>query len=752
MLSVVACIVVQHDLRLVVVAALVCAIACGAAFGFHRKSLTAAGRAQWAWMALTGLVAGSGVWATHFVAMLAYMPGVPLGFEPVLTVASWATAVIGMGVGFAVPVLQPGRAAAVAGGGLAGMAVSAMHFMGIGAMRAQAQMTWDERYVAAALVICAAAGAGAFYARMRLRGRLGWVVPTVLLVLGIVLLHFTAMTALTLTPDPTQPVPHEAVGRGVLVVATVALAALLVTAGACLAWMERVGRRATLRGLRDALDVVPSALSFYDTANRMVSWNRAYAELLREIGVEAKEGLTRMEMVEAALRAGWRPVDGGDYLDRRRDASNGASPPLALRTPDGRWIRHESFATADGGGVTVMTNVTEQEEAARALADARDAAEAANRAKSQFLANMSHEIRTPLNGVLGVADVLAGTKLDGNQQELVSVIRTSGALLNSLLTDLLDLARVEAGVTELKHEPVSLAELAGAVRSLYAPHAEQKGLELVLEVDPQAGRVACDGRRLRQVLGNLVSNAVKFTERGQVAIRVARIGERVTFAVRDTGAGFDSTLKDALFGRFQQADESSTRRHGGAGLGLAICREYVSLMGGELDCSSAPGQGSTFAFTLDLPRLPEPALAEGLAAAASIGVEPGRFRVLVVDDNEINRQVLGLILDAAEIEHAEAENGRAGVEAATTGGFDAVLMDIQMPVMDGFEATRRIRAWEQDCGRGRMPIFIVSANGLQEHVDAGVAAGADGHLNKPVSVPELLGMLEPHAMAAREAA
>jgi CheY-like chemotaxis protein len=268
--------------------------------------------------------------------------------------------------------------------------------------------------------------------------------------------------------------------------------------------------------------------------------------------------------------------------------------------------------------------------------------------------------------------------------------------------------------------------------------------------EADCGRVTCDAMRLRQVLGNLVSNAVKFTDAGSVAIRVSRNGHRVTFAVRDTGVGFDDTMKAALFGRFQQADDSSTRKHGGAGLGLAICKEYVGLMGGELDCVSAPGAGSTFAFTIDLPRLPD--VEAPPAPAPEIDAGAGRFRVLVVDDNEINRQVLGLILDAAGIEHAEAEDGRIGLDAAMTGGFDAVLMDIQMPVMDGFEATRRIRAWEATAGRSRMPILIVSANGLQEHVDAGLAAGADGHLNKPVSPPELLAALEPHAMAARAAA
>jgi CheY-like chemotaxis protein len=257
--------------------------------------------------------------------------------------------------------------------------------------------------------------------------------------------------------------------------------------------------------------------------------------------------------------------------------------------------------------------------------------------------------------------------------------------------------------------------------------------------------VTCDGLRLRQVLGNLVSNAVKFTEAGEVAICVIREGERVTFQVRDTGPGFDEDLKARLFGRFQQADDTSTRKHGGAGLGLSICQEYVRLLGGELDAVSRPGAGATFWFTLTLPPLAAP---QSPATGAAEDRPAGRFRVLVVDDNAVNRQVLGLILDSIGVEHSEAEDGRQGLDAAMTGGFDAVLMDIQMPVMDGFEATRRIRAWEASVGRPRMPIFIVSANCLQAHVDAGLQAGADAHLAKPVSVPKLVAMLEPHAAAA----
>jgi signal transduction histidine kinase/ActR/RegA family two-component response regulator len=755
MLSVLTCIFVQHDLRLVVVAALICATACCAAFGFHLRSLRAsASPTRLAWMGLTGLVAGSGVWATHFVAMLAYLPDVPIAYAIPGSVLSLATAIVGMGLGFAMPVFQPGRAAALVGGVTTGASVAAMHFMGIAAMRTQARFEWDAGFVIASVLIGAAGAAGAFYARTRLRGRAEWLAPALGLVLAIVGLHFTAMTAVTLVPDPALAFPEHLIGRGTLALATVAMAVLIFAAAASLIWMERVGRRSTLSGLRDALDVVPSALSFYDADSRLVSWNRAYADHMTECGVEVVEGLQRAEMVEAAVRAGWQPVDGGDYLEQRKHATAAPAPAVYLRTPDGRWLRHEAFSTADGGGVTVMTDVTEQQETARILAEARDSAEAANRAKSQFLANMSHEIRTPLNGVLSAADLLSGAKLDARQRELVEVIRSSGGLLNTLLTDLLDLARVEAGAEALRPEPVSLAELVASVVGLHRSSAEHKGLVLDVEMDAAAGAHAlCDSLRLRQVLGNLVSNAVKFTDAGRVAVLVSRSGDQVTFQVRDTGIGFDDAHKATLFGRFQVGDDSSTRQHGGAGLGLAICQQYVRLMGGELDAASKPGHGAVFGFTLDLPALaaPQPDETDVADEVERDPAEAGRFRVLVVDDNAVNRQVLGLILDSVGIEHAEAEDGREGLDAVTTGGFDAVLMDLQMPVMDGFEAMRRIRAWESQAGRPRLPIYVVSANCLQEHVEAGAAAGADGHLNKPVSVPELLAALEPHAAAAMAA-
>jgi signal transduction histidine kinase/NO-binding membrane sensor protein with MHYT domain/CheY-like chemotaxis protein len=753
MFAVLTCIYEGHDLRLVVVAAIICAAACLAACGFHVRSLRTRDAMRWAWLGVAGLTAGAGVWATHFVAMLAYEPTLPVGYDGLGTAASLAISIGGMSLGFALPVLARGRASRLAGGALTGLAVAAMHYTGILAMRAQAQVVWEPGYVVASVLLGALLAMAAFESRAHFRGLREILVPAGLLVLAIVSLHFTGMTAVTLAPDPAVAVPNELTSRALLAAATGGLAALILAAVGSLIWMERMGRRSTLKSVRSALDVVPAGLAFFDPNGRLTAWNAAFAEMMAGCDCPPAAGALRQKFVEAAIMAGWQPSVPEDAATRWANHVDGqTTPPSELRLPDGRWIRHESFATHDGGGVTVMTDVTEQRESARAMAEARDAAEAANRAKTEFLANMSHEIRTPLNGVLGVADILMQGQLTAKQREQVGIIQASGSLLNALLGDVLDLARVESGAVELRLERTNVAGLLRSVRDLFGVRADEAGLALVAAIGPDADAdVVCDAVRLRQVLGNLVSNALKFTPSGQVTLAAIRDGDRVRFEVRDTGEGFDDAQRATLFQRFRQGDSSSTRRHGGAGLGLAICDEYVRLMGGELDCESRPGEGSVFRFDLDLPAL-EPREPEFDVEEPDEPVAGEGFRVLVVDDNIVNRQVLQLILESAGIDHESVENGQEAVDAVTHGAFDAVLMDIQMPVMDGLEATRRIRAWETESRRPRAPIYIVSANCLPEHVEAGQAAGADGHLNKPVTVAELLGALAPHVNDARRAA
>ncbi len=373
---------------------------------------------------------------------------------------------------------------------------------------------------------------------------------------------------------------------------------------------------------------------------------------------------------------------------------------------------------------------------------AQQRAEAANRSKSEFLANMSHEIRTPLNGVVGVADMLAAAPLGPREKEMVEIIRDSGQSLERLLSDVLDLARVEAGRMTIEVASFHAGDLLRSVAALSRLRADEKGLELACEVGPQLeGWFLGDAIRVRQILTNLVSNSVKFTTAGSVTISGSSPAPgRLRFVVADTGVGFNSDDKQRLFDRFQQADGSITRRFGGSGLGLAISRQLALLMGGEFDCESTPGKGSTFWFEADF------AAAE---AVRPLSPTPSRelgddraIQVLLADDHATNQTVIRMMLDEFGAETVTVSNGAEAVEAAKGRDFDVILMDMQMPVMDGLEATRRIRRMEAEAGARRTRIIMLTANALPEHREASRAAGVDGHLSKPVTVADLMTALE----------
>ncbi len=390
-------------------------------------------------------------------------------------------------------------------------------------------------------------------------------------------------------------------------------------------------------------------------------------------------------------------------------------------------------------GFSALRRTRDLARATAALVAQREAAENANRAKTEFLANMSHEIRTPLNGVIGVAGMLGATKLSARQREMVEIVRSSGQMLDRLLSDVLDLARIEAGRIDLESEAFELGAAARAIAALLELRVREKGLTFHLDIAPDAD-VAIQGDvvRLKQILTNLLSNAVKFTHEGEVAMRVERDGDRLRFTVTDTGVGFDAADKDRVFGRFQQADGSITRRFGGSGLGLAISRQLAELMGGDLDCDSAPGRGSCFTLTLPFVAAEmRPIETTPLAAHADdLGLVD--LRVLLADDHPTNRKVVELMLTRPGLTLIMVENGRQALEAYAAQPFDLVLMDMQMPVLDGLSATRALRALEQQRGLAPAPLVMLTANALPEHVAAALAAGATRHLAKPITAEALL--------------
>ena len=377
-----------------------------------------------------------------------------------------------------------------------------------------------------------------------------------------------------------------------------------------------------------------------------------------------------------------------------------------------------------------IRDISERTAQAAALRRAIAEAEAANQAKTTFLTNMSHELRTPLNGVIGVVDLLSQTDQTDHQRELTSIIQTSSDHLRRLIGDILDLSRIEAGELILNHAPMSLTDLVSDVAAVSGLMAEEKGVALRtdLAIDLPA-HVTGDALRLKQVLTNLVANAVKFTEQGTVSVRVDRSGDSYRFAVSDTGIGFDAQLRETIFGRFQQADGTITRRYGGSGLGLAICSELVTAMGGTLDCQSEVGRGSTFWFTIPLAEV-----SRASGDADKTAESPPRLeRVLVVDDNPTNRRVADLILQTIGVHATCVEDGDQAVDAFLSDSFDAILMDMMMPVMDGATATRAIRDIERKSGQARTPIIMLTANSLPQHIEASLEAGADLHLPKPMN-------------------
>jgi len=374
------------------------------------------------------------------------------------------------------------------------------------------------------------------------------------------------------------------------------------------------------------------------------------------------------------------------------------------------------------------------------IKESRRAAEIATRAKSEFLAMMSHEIRTPLNAVVGCAQLLERTPLDDRQRPLVEALSHGGALLTQVINDILDFSKIEAG--RLSIEPVS-CDVAAIVRrtaEFWRPRVEEAGLSLEVEVEPAAARaVLLDVTRLEQILFNLVSNAVKFTERGGIRIAGRVTGERdggldIVLAVTDSGIGMTEDVLARLFRPFEQAAPSTTRRFGGTGLGLAICRKLAALIGGAITAQSQPGQGSTFEVVLWAPIAP--AEMEPLPAVPDGVWTTPRLQILVAEDNPANRMVVEHFLAPLGAAVTFVTNGREAVEACAVQPFDVILMDVQMPVLDGMEATRRIRAG--DGPNAGTPILALTADALDSQREACARAGMNGHVAKPIDPRALL--------------
>ena len=770
-----------YDGSLVILSYIVASFAAYVALNLASRVSASQGGVARSWLAGGAVSMGSGIWSMHFIGMLAFRLPIPMTYDVPLTLISM---VIGILVsGFALFTIKRSALTLkrlLISGVFMGIGIAAMHYTGMAAMQMFPPIRYDAWLWLASVAIAMAASVVALWIAFQLRSesvahvvykRIG-----AALVMGVAItgMHYTGMAAAHFSPDTVCLGDPQQINNLWMAALIAGCSVLFLTGTLFISVFD--ARASSIQKLAESLhssnEKLTAEIAERKRANEAL---RASEERLRIVFDRAAVGIVQTSPAGEFVQVNREVCD---MLGYARDELLGLTFAQIVHADDlAANIEHqrklkgdnadtytlkERYIRKDGTPMWVSTTVSRvngiggkyesavaviednpEHEQNESLRIAKESAEAANRAKSVFLANMSHEIRTPMNGVLGMTEMLLDTGLTDTQRRYAKNIASSGEALLHVINDILDFSKIEAGKMELDSADFDVRELTEEVAEMLAPRAHGKGLELACQIDNDVPAVVLgDAGRLRQVLTNLVGNAVKFTERGEVVITVKRAAEDKTgagascvlrFAVRDTGIGITREARGRLFKAFSQADGSTTRRFGGTGLGLVICKQLVEMMGGELDIASRPDAGSTFWFTARF-AMPETARALSVPASDLAGV-----RVLIVEDNPTNSTIIQRYVIACGMSSATVDRADCALEmlrAAQAGGqpYELALIDMKIPGMNGIELAQAISA-EPALSSTRLIMLssLTSGDSTESLREAGIAA----YLNKPVRRAEL---------------